>query len=496
MTEIIESEVIRTGTQLRSGSQYKKDLLDARRVWVGGRQVDDVTQEPTLGPGIDLIASMFDDQFDPDLVDVLTMEDPQTGERCSRAWQIPTSHEELVQRRRLIEYTSLRTAGTFGRPPDLAPLVALGMYSRAPLFQRSPAAFSKSNHDFAANIERYIEHGRRTNLIAAEVLADPQNDRSAPAGTAAGLLRIVGQTDDGIVVSGAKSVGTIAAQADEIIFTNLLRPDLPPEGCVWAATRVDAEGIKLICREGVSNPGADPYDHPLGYKGEEADQFIIFDNVFIPNERVFNVGDTELIKLYGACSQWGHWHVLTRMWVKAEIFVGVAQLITESIGTTGIPQVRNMVTEVIAYAQTLKAFVLAAESSGGMTPGGVYGPDINFLTAGRLHSIDNYPRIIHILQELCGQGLVMRFPRAAFDNPEIGHYLEQLLPGHGVSAREKVRLMNFVWDLTASSLAGRTAIFENVNSTPAPFIRERLYAEFDRERMVGMARDLAGLDYE
>ncbi|MBV9793139.1 MAG: 4-hydroxyphenylacetate 3-monooxygenase [Actinobacteria bacterium] len=496
MTATIEPVDSTTQSHLRDGAQYKNDLRDSRSVWVADHKVADVTQEPTLGPGIDLMGTMFDDQFNPEYRDVLTLTDPETGERYSRSWQIPRTLAELQDRRQLIEYTSFKTAGTFGRPPDLSPLIALGMYSRSPLFKRSPAAFSKNNHDFAENIAKYMKHGRDTNIIAAEVLADPQNDRSGPSGGTAGLLRIVGQTDDGIVVSGAKSVGSIAAQADEILFTNLLRPDLPPEACVWAATRVDNPGVKLICREAVSSPGADPFDHPLGYKGEEADQFIVFDNAFIPNERVFNVGDTELLKLYGPCSQWGHWHVLTRMWVKAEIFVGVAQLITEFLGTTKIPQVRNMVTEVIAYAQTLKAFVLTAENQGYLTEGGVFGADINFLTAGRLHSIDHYPRIIHILQELCGQGLVMRFPRAAFDSDEVGEYLEQLLPGHGVTARDKNRLMNFVWDLTASSLAGRTAVFENVNSTPAPFIRERLYREFDRDRMVGMARDLAGLPYE
>jgi 4-hydroxyphenylacetate 3-monooxygenase len=465
-------------------------------VWVGDRRVGDVTQEPALGPGIDLMATMFDDQFDPAHRDVLTVSDPVTGERSSRAWQVPTTREELVERRALIEYTSFKTAGTFGRPPDLSPLVMLGMYSRLPTFRLARPAFSKTDIDFAANIEGYLDFGRRGNLIAAEVIADPQNDRSGPASGAAARLRIIDQTKDGIVVAGAKSVGSIAAQADEIFFTNLPRPDMPPEACVRAAVPVAVEGLTLICREAVSNPGADPSDHPLGSKGEESDQFLIFDDVFIPNERVFNVGDVELAKLYGPTTQWSHWHILTRMWVKAEIFVGVAQLITEFLGLTGVPQVRNMVTEVIAYAQTLKAFMLSAENMGALTSGGVFGPDFNFVTAGRLHAIEHYPRIMHILQELCGQGLVMRFPSAAFDSDEIGKYLEQLLPGNNVSARDKNRLMNFVWDLTTSSLAGRTAIFENVNATPAPFIRERLYREFDRDRMVGMARDLAGLPFE
>jgi 4-hydroxyphenylacetate 3-monooxygenase len=87
----------------------------------------------------------------------------------------------------------------------------------------------------------------------------------------------------------------------------------------------------------------------------------------------------------------------------------------------------------------------------------------------------------------------MRFQRAAFDNPEIGPLLDQFLPGRNVSARDKNRLMNFVWDLTTDSHAGRTELFENVNATPANFLRERLYAEYPREKVIGIARDLAGL---
>jgi 4-hydroxyphenylacetate 3-monooxygenase len=121
-------------------------------------------------------------------------------------------------------------------------------------------------------------------------------------------------------------------------------------------------------------------------------------------------------------------------------------------------------------------------------------PDLQLLTAGRLHSIRLYPHIMHILQELCGQGLVMRFGKKAFNNPDIGHHLQELLPGKGVSGMEKEQIMNFVWDLTCSSLAGRVALFENVNAGATPFLLTRLFNEYNRDEHVKTARKLAGLD--
>ncbi|MNL79625.1 hypothetical protein D3C87_2062710 [compost metagenome] len=59
---------------------------------------------------------------------------------------------------------------------------------------------------------------------------------------------------------------------------------------------------------------------------------------------------------------------------------------------------------------------------------------------------------------------------------------------------QKEKLMNFIWDLTCSSLAGRVALFENVNASPAPRMRERLVAEFDTAAMVADLKKIAALD--
>jgi 4-hydroxyphenylacetate 3-monooxygenase len=215
--------------------------------------------------------------------------------------------------------------------------------------------------------------------------------------------------------------------------------------------------------------------------------------VFVPAERIFNLGDPSLLAYYGPVCSWAHWHVLTRLAVKAEIFVGCGHLLLEILGIGKIPAVQAMLADLIEYAQSLRAFVYAAEAKAELTVGGVMAPDVCLITTGRLYSIKNYPQIIHTLQELCGQGLVMRFGKAAFENPEIGHRLAELLPGHGVSGAVKEQLMNFIWDLTTSSLAGRVALFENVNSSPAPRLRERLFNEYGRDDLAKMVRGMAGM---
>jgi 4-hydroxyphenylacetate 3-monooxygenase len=144
------------------------------------------------------------------------------------------------------------------------------------------------------------------------------------------------------------------------------------------------------------------------------------------------------------------------------------------LGTSSIAQVRDQIAELCGYASTLMAFVLAAEDTAEIR-NGVCVPNERFVTAGRLHSITEYPRMLQILRELSGQGLISRFPKSAFDRPDIEELMSEFLPGTGTSAEAKNRLFNFVWDLSCGSNALRVALFENVNSTPPAAIRGRIY---------------------
>lgn len=479
---------------LRTGAEYKESLKDGRKVWCDGALLDTIFDAPALAAGVNLLAEMFDDQFTEEFAEDTTYYEPTLDAVVTRSWQAPMSIEELRDRRRMIEYTSRKTAGTYGRPPDLGPSIAVGLWAYLPTFAQSKSAFDGCKPDFAENIHNYVQYGRLNNITCAESLTGPQNDRSQPMAQAASLLRVKSVEPGGVRISGAKSVGSIAAQTNEIFFTNLGYGDTPPEACIWGSVPIGTEGLKLVSREALSNPGSDPFDHPLNCKGEEADQLVIFDDVFVPKDRIFNLGDPMLLSYYGKTCNWAHWHILTRLMVKAQLFVGAAQVVLDILGTAKFQPVQSLMADLVAYAQTLRAFILAAEAEAKPTENGVFAPDIPLLTAGRLYSIQHYPNIIHTLQELCGQGLVMRFGKKAFDNPEIGHHLEELLPGHGVSGREKEQVMNFIWDLTTSSHAGRVALFENVNATPAPLLRGRLYGEYDRSEHVKLARKLAGVD--
>ncbi len=99
-----------------------------------------------------------------------------------------------------------------------------------------------------------------------------------------------------------------------------------------------------------------------------------------------------------------------------------------------------------------------------------------------------------MLRDMSGQGLISRFTSEQFEREDIGARLNEFLPGTGVSARDKNRLFNFVWDLTCGSHAMRVALFENVNATPPAAMRNHIYEAHDRSEAASFVRRYAGID--
>jgi 4-hydroxyphenylacetate 3-monooxygenase len=511
---------------LKTGEQFRESLRDGREVWYRGERIEDVTAHPATAGGIDLLASAYDEQHDPATRDVLTFE-REDGKRISKAWMVPRTAEDLRSRRECIEHLARQTFGVFGRQMDMIACTHVGLAAFKHLFE-------EHNPEYADNITRYIEFAGENNLMLAAPVADPQGWRSRGSalgrrgiplfdtekagvnvvedekasmldleidGTVLpGSLRVVKENEEGIWISGAKIVASVGPQAHELIVSNIALPDPAPNSSFWLHVPVGSEGVRLVCREMTGHPEADFHDHPLASRGEEMDALAIFEDVFVPRWRMSSYGWTELGQHYGKIGGLEHFHTLVKLCVKAELFVGLLDLITEGIGIAHRPGVRQLVAEVIEYAQVLRGMVIAAEANAYMTDSGVLWPDEKLVTAGRTYALGLYPTMIHRLQELGGQGPILRWSEKDLEHPMLGPRLSFLYEGAAISTWDKNLLMNLLWDLTTSSHAGRVSLFENVNGFPVPYLRERMVREYDRSAAIehitgflgGRARDGGG----
>ena len=481
-------------TYLKDGAAYKKSLQDRREVYYQGERIEDVTAHRATAGGINELCEIYDLQFDPVARDVLTYL-REDGERVTASYLVPRTKEDLAFRRQGIKYVARKTWGTHGRGVDMIATLPIGMLAQFPSFKRLCP-------EYADNIASLLAHFEENNIHLAETIVDPQGYRARSTGTSDSVgpperatARIMKESSKGIWISGVKGVGTAAPQANELVLGSF-HPPLDEES-FWVYVPADAPGLRMYCREIVHKPGASAYDHPLTSRGEEIEAIVTFDNLFVPRERIVALRERELhtVNFYNLWARHEHWYTFVRIVTKAELYAGLAQLIVDTLELGEVPVVRQRVADIIEFTRILQGMEFAAEEFAAPSEGDVMTPDATIVTAARSYAQHNLPWVLHILQDICGQGLILRFSEQDLDEgpAAFGKNLGWFLDTRNVSAKEKNLIMNLVWDVAGSEHATRSKLFEESNALNVPFLKERLYGEYDRTQFLQDVRHFLGL---
>jgi 4-hydroxyphenylacetate 3-monooxygenase len=480
-------------TFVKSGAAYLESLRDGRAVYYKGEQIEDVTEHVATAGGARTIARLFDAQLAPESSGILTYR-REDGARVTAAYMPPREKPDLVFRREGIEFLARQTFGTYGRGIDMIATLPIGMISQLPTFERLCPEFSE-------NIGAYRAYAEENNIHLAEVIVDPQGYRGRGSGTSPetapperAAARIVRESDDGIWISGIKGVGTAAPQANEMLVGSFHVPHAAES--FWVIVPVNAPGVRMYCRELTHQPGANAYDHPLDSHGEELEALVAFDEVFVPRDRILAARVPELhgVNFYNVWARFEHWYTFVRVMAKAELLAGLAQLVVDTLELGDIPVIRQRIGNILEFAQVCRGMAIAAEELAQPSEGGLLVPDHNVVTAGRSYALTHLPDVLHTIRDICGQGLILRFSEADFDVPAaFGKNLDWFLDTRNISAREKNLVMNLVWDVTSGAHATRSLLFEESNALNVPFLKERLYGEYDRSAFVDDCRHFIGL---
>jgi 4-hydroxyphenylacetate 3-monooxygenase len=445
----------------RSGADYLERLHDDRSVWIDGQRVTDVTVDPGLGRGIHSVAALYDLQLEPGRLECMTYPSPTTGDRVGLSHIQPRSIDDLVRRRTMFKTWSEWSAGMFGRSPDFLNAMVMGCAANADYFARLDPAFS-------ANIQRYYEQVREQDLCLTHALVAPQVNRSLHPDEQAGgavALRVVDETDAGLVLSGARILATLAPASDELFVAPAPSRSYSGQGNPRAfvfAVPVATPGLRFICRESF-DIGRSSFDHPLGSRFEEMDCTAVFDRVLVPWERVFLYGDQEYCSaLFRDTSAFTHsmHQVLAKNWTKAEFVLGVATLMVEAIGTDQLLHIQRLLGEILNAALTLRAFVRAAEADASPGPSGIWAPHTETLLTARSFFPEVYPRLVEIIQILGSSGLANIPSEASVESPELVDDIERFYQGATLDGKQRIRLFRLAWDIACSSFGGRQVLYE------------------------------------
>ncbi len=477
---------------VRTGEEYLQGLRDRPpEVWVGGQRVRDVTSHPGFANGARSVAALYDMQNDPALLDEMTYQSPTSGERVGMSFIMPENLDDLERRRRMFYRWATYHGGMMGRTPDYMNAAFVAMASAAPYFDQDREGFGE-------NVRRYYELIREQDLCLTHTLVNPQRSRSPQRYITDSLaedvaLKVIKETDAGIVVRGARVLATLGPLSDEIaVYPSRSHhtADNAHQYAVSFSIPSSTRGLRYICRESFDY-GRTPFDHPLGARFEEMDAVAIFDNVLVPWERVFLMGNVESCNNMTSRTGWiyhSFHQVITRLVAKTEFLLGTASLMVETLGSGDQAHVQERIAEMIMNLEIIKALLRTAEVDAAPDEWGLVTPArVPLTVAENMYARSFYPRMIEIMQ-LLGSSSMMALPGQADFDSEIAPDIEHYLATDTASALERTKLFHLAWDISCSAFGARSLHYERFFAGDLVRNAQIMYATYDRSPLMESVR--------
>jgi len=474
---------------LRSVEEYKESLRDGRSVYIMGERVEDITKHRILGIAVDTVAQGFalTASDDASVRNLFTAEHPDTGEPINRYFLTPRGSEDLVNRTRMIQ-RSIELTGSLPFGKDIGTDCLNAAFV---------VAEQMGNKDYQDNALNFLEHVRKNDLALCGAVTCVKGDRSKVPSRQKHpdyYLRVVDKRKDGIIVKGAKIHITSAPMANEIIVvpTRQMREN---EGdyALSFAIPANTKGVTMICR-----PGRGPWtehefhgEHPVR---ELTEAMIVFDDVFVPWDRVFMCGEWQYSMLLAYT--FATFHRFTAISYKVpmvEQLAGCAVAMAEYNGLDKVPHIRDKIADIAAYVETLKALTNASAKEPVMY-GNLAVPNPLIANMAKLHFASKFHEIVRLVQDVAG-GIISTAPtKKDWENPDIHDYLEYYLGGsEKYSTEDRMRMVHHTHREVASAESAMHEVVTLHAEGSMAAQKMMIYGESPLKRYKELAKKAAGI---
>lgn len=474
---------------IKTGQLHLASLRDGREIFIDGAKVDDVTTHPAFRNACATSAALYDYQAAPENIEAMTFVSPTSGNRVNKAWMLPTSHAELVERRIAIEKWSALTCGMVGRSPDHVASTFAG-------FRMGLNAFRAADPRTAGAMEDYFTYIRDNDQFLSYVIINPQADKAKSAGGQPHphlVAKIVDEDHEGVTIRGAKMLATSAIMANEIMISGFQALQAGDEAYAFTcAIPVGTKGVKFLSRRSYEAAASSEFDYPLSSRFDENDAVVMFDDVKVPWERVFVNKDLRM-----AQAQWHetrahvmqNYQCMIRLKVKLNFLLGLARKIAECNNIINIPQVRETLGLLAARVSNIDALIIAMEAKG-ENFNGYYVPDRALLCTAQVIAQVTYPEVVEQIRQLSGGGMIMVPSSSAdFTNPDTASLIGATQRSTLLSSYERVKLMKLAWDAVGSEFGSRHLQYEMFYSGASFVTRGNTFRFFDWGPVRGFVED-------
>jgi aromatic ring hydroxylase len=449
---------------MRTGAEYREALRDGRVVYVMGEgRIDDVTTHPATKAVIEEYVAWHDRHRDPDWAETLLRPDGVPW-----GFTVPMGTSDLLGMGRSYAKTCFLSAGNITHDPAYGHLIAMGIKNAVAIHAKSHGA-GPEHVERAEAYRAMIAEGDRFLTFSSGSAPIGYRLRPDPATRAA--VKLVRETDKGIVVSGRVGMHTSPCYAEDIYVGALcgLQVDGHPASFVVEAA---AKGVTTLCRK-IAPRDPNPFLAPLSNRFDELDGQLWLDDVLIPWEHVF-LTDVNLEPV----ARWLMWHHLYGWGARAEFSLGIALAVADAMGLKENDATIEYLIDLTASVQTIRACQLAAAHEPEPTVIGYAAPSHAHVMAGGVTLFKTRQQISEILRIVPGSSLVVAPSDSDFATPGLAAGLEEAFAGGGYSAAQRAALLQLAWDHVSSGLDGRESAFELHASGGMPSWRGRLRQSF------------------
>ena len=474
---------------LKTSEEYVERLSRMRpNVYAHGKKIR--RDDPMLEIAINTLRVTFDSVNDPDLKDLIVTSSHLTGEPINRFTALNLSTEDLYKQQEMKRVCCHRVGGCAQRCMATDTLNAIGVVTKD-----IDDAKATNYHD---NFLEFVKYYQANDLVGSTSMTDPKGDRKARPSQQEDpdmYLRVVEKNSKGIVVRGAKNHITMGPYVDEhlVIPTRTFTKD-EGDWAVSFAIPADAEGVKIISRIVTPRPRIE-LKAPYNQYGV-ADSVVVFENVFVPWERVFMCGEWEFAGRLALTFAGFHRHSYCGCKPAiTDIILGATALVAEYNGVGNSSHIVDELTELMVIAEIVFASGIAAATRATKSSSGIYTPEFLYSNTGRYMAGMNIYHEYDILNSIAG-GLPSTIPpEEDWLNPETGPDLAKYISRKpGISAENLHRLYRFISDFSCSAMAGWSQ-YAGVHGGGSPIMEKiGIRSGYDLESKKNIAKYLAGIE--
>ena len=439
---------------MMTGEEYIQSLKKLNtRIYAFGKKIEDVTEDPILRPSVNSVKMTYDLAAMPEYEGLMTTTSSLTGKKINRFCHIHQSAEDLVLKVKMQRLCGQKTGACFQR--------CVGMDAFNAVYNTAYEIDQAHGTHYFDNFKKYLEYVQDADLVVDGAMTDPKGDRGlAPSAQADAdlFLHVVERRPDGIVVRGAKAHQTGASNSHEILVmpTQAMKAE-DKDYAVAFAVPIDADGVFMIvgrqsCDTRKLEDGKIDRGNPT-FGGMEA--LVVFDNVFVPNDRIFMDGEYEFATML--VERFASYHRQSYGGCKVgvgDVLIGAAATAADYNGVPKASHVKDKLIEMTHLNETLYSCGIACSANGWKTESGNYMVDTLLANVCK-QNVTRFPyEIARLAEDIAGGGMVTCPSETDLRDPELGPYVDKYLRGvASVSTENRIKIWRLIENLTLGTAA-------------------------------------------